>query len=136
MRDECLASPLMARSWRVEDLLKVDRGLERRGCQLAQADVLDDDIDLVGGGVHHERFDAAALVVLGDRGVGQRWLEEQQRVGILPLDRRPDPAEVLHDELRQEVSKFRRLRLVSRRVVRDGLGAANLVDPDDQRLHL
>ena len=63
-------------------------------------------------------------------------LEEEQRVRILALHGRPDAAEVLHDELRQEVAQLRRLRLVARRVVLHGLGPADLVDPDDQRLDL
>ena len=78
----------------------------------------------------------SALVVLGDRGVGQRRLQEQQRVRVLALHGRPDAAEVLHDELRQEVAQLRRLGLVPRRVVGHGLGPADVVDPDDQRLDL
>ena len=78
----------------------------------------------------------AALVVLRDRGVGQRRLEEEKRVRILALDRRPKPAEVLHDELRQEVAQLRWLRLVGGGVVLHGLGPSDIVDPDDQRLDL
>ena len=81
--------------------------------QLAQADVLDDDVDLVGRGVREERFDDAALVVLRDGGVGQGRIQEEQRVGILALHRRPNAAEVLHDELCQEVAQLGRLRLVA-----------------------
>jgi hypothetical protein len=137
----CATYVFAARSWRVpgrvEDLLEADRRLVRRRRQLAQADVLDDDVDLVGRGGRQERLER--------RGSGRsgRWwrrparrLQEQQRVRVLALHRGPDAAEVLHDELRQEVAQLRRLRLVARRVVLHGLGAADLVDPDDERLHL
>ena len=62
------------------------------------------------------------------------WLEEQQRVRILALDRRADAAEVLHDELREEVAKLRRLGLVGRGVVLHGLRPPDVVDADDERL--
>ena len=87
-------------------------------------------------GIRDERFERAALLVLGDRGVRQGGLEEEQRVGILALHGRPDPAEMLHDELRQEVAQLGRLRLVARGVVLHRLGPADLVDADDQRLDL
>ena len=56
--DVRFSGALMAGSWRVEHLLEVDRRLERGRRQFAQADVLNDDVDLVGGGVRQERFDA------------------------------------------------------------------------------
>ena len=77
-----------------------------------------------------------ALLVLRDRGVGQGRLEEEQRVRIFALHRRSQPAEMLHDELRQEVPQLRRLRLVAGRVVLHRLRASDIVDPDDQRLDL
>ena len=93
-------------------------------------------LDFVGGGVSHEHFEHAALVVLSDRGVRQRGIQEEQRVGILALNRGTDATEVLHDELRQEVPQLRRLRLIARSVVYDGLCSADLVDSHDERLHL
>ena len=47
-----------------------------------------------------------------------------------------DPAEMLHDELREEVAQLRRLRLVSGRIVLDRLGAADIVDANDSGLTL
>ena len=44
--------------------------------------------------------------------------------GILALHGRADPAEVLHDELREEVAQLGSLRLVRRRVVLHRLGPA------------
>jgi hypothetical protein len=136
VRDECLPPPLVTCARCVDHFLEVDRGLEWRGGQFAEADVLYDDVDLVSRAIHEERLDAAALIVLGDGGVGQGGFEEQQRVGVFPLDRRANPAEMLHDELRQEVAELRRLRLVARGVVIDGLRPANLIDPNHQRLHV
>src|SRR3954471_21210208 len=40
---------------------------------------------------------------------------------------------MFHDELSQKIPELRRLRLVGRRVVLHGLGAADVVDPDDER---
>ena len=78
----------------------------------------------------------AALVVLGDGRVRERGIQEEQRIRILTLKRGTDSAEVLHDELRQEVPQLRRLRLIARSVVYDGLCSADLVDSHDERLHL
>jgi hypothetical protein len=92
-----------ARARGVEHLLEGHRCLVWRLRELAQADVLHDDIDLVGGRGRQERFERAALLVLCDRGVRQARLEEGQRVGVLALHGRADAAEMLHDKLRQEV---------------------------------
>ena len=66
----------------------------------------------------------------------RRRLQEEQRVRILALHRRAEPAEVLHDELRQEVPELRRLRLVAGRVVLHRLRPADVVDANDERLDL
>ena len=121
---------------RVQQLLKAHRRLVRGLRQFAQTDVLNDDVDLVGGWVRQERFEHAALLVLGDRGVRQGRLEEEQGVRIFTLHRRSQPAEMLHDELRQEVPQLRRLRLVAGRVVLNRFRASDIVDSDDQRLDL
>ena len=72
--DERLARPLLPRARRVEHLLKAHRRLVRRLRQLAQADVLHDDVDLVGGRVGQERLEHA-----GSARSGRSW-------------RRPGPA--------------------------------------------
>ena len=87
-------------------------------------------------GFVRKRLQHAALLVLGNGGVRKRRLEEQERIGILPLDGGSDPTEMLHHELRQEVPEFRRLRLVPRGVVLDGFGTAHIVDADNQGLDL
>src|SRR6185369_14009155 len=69
-------------------------------------------------------------------GVSQGRLEEEQRVRIFTLHRRSQPAEMLHDELREEVPQLRRLRLVAGRIVLNRFRASDIVDSDDQRLDL
>ena len=83
-----------------------------------------------------EGLDGLRPLVLGDGGVGQRGVEEVQGLGVALLDGGAHPGEVLRHELRQEVLELGRLalRLVRQRVVLDGLGAADVVDPNDQRL--
>jgi hypothetical protein len=54
---------------------------------------------------------------------------------ILALNGGAHPAEMLYDELREEVAELRRLRCVCGRVVLNGLGSADLVDANHKRLH-
>ena len=131
--DVRLPAALVTRARGVQNFLKAHRRSIWSRAQLAQADVLDDDVDLVGRWVREERLDDAALVVLRDGGVGQGWLKEEKRVWILALNRGPKPPEVLHDELREEVAQLRWLRPVGGGVVLHGLGASDLVDPNNQR---
>ena len=76
------------------------------------------------------------MLVLRDRDVGETRLEKEQRLGIFALNGRSNAAEMLDDELRQEVAELRRLRPVCRGIVLNGLGTTHLVDPDYQRLHV
>src|SRR5215210_6309128 len=82
----------------VLDLLEGHGCLEGQRPKLAQADVLNRYLDLVRGGVRHEHFEHAALIVLGNRRVRQRGVQEEERIRILTLKRGTDSAEVLHDE--------------------------------------
>ena len=120
----------------VQHLLETDRRLVGRRTQLAQADVLNGDVDLVRRGVRQEGFDDATLVVLGDRGVGERRLQEQQRLRVLALNRRPQATEVLHDELREEVAELRGLWPVGGGVVLHRFRASDFIDADNERLDL
>src|SRR3982751_2899557 len=134
--DECLAGTFLPGPRRVQKLLKADGSLVRRLGQFAETDVLNDDVDLVSGRVREERFEPAALLVLGDRGVSQSRVEEEQGVGIFALHRCSQAAEMLHDELREEVPHLWRLRRVARRIVLNRLRPSDIVDSDDQRLDL
>src|SRR4029453_4687863 len=69
--DVRFAAPLMPRARRVQQLLKADGRLGRWRRQFAEADVLDEDVDLIGRGIREERLEYATLVVLGDGGTGQ-----------------------------------------------------------------
>ena len=66
--------------------------------------VLNRDVHLVGGGIRQERFQRAALLVLGDGGVSQRGSRKNSESAILPLDGGSQAAEVFDDELRQEAT--------------------------------
>src|SRR4051812_10511767 len=123
-------------SRRVQQLLKRHGCLVRRVPNLGQAGVLNGNVPLVLRRVCEEGFKSMCLVVLRDCRVRQCRLEEEQRVGIFALNSRPDATEVLYDKLRQEVPQFGRLRLVSGRVVLHCLGAADVINAHDQRLHI
>src|SRR5262245_34145241 len=75
-------------------------------------------------------------LVLSDGGVGQRWFQEEERVGVVALDGGAKAAEMGGDEAAQEVAELRRLRLVGGGVVVDGFGAADGVDADDEGLEV
>src|ERR1043165_8543827 len=96
---------------RVQKLLKRDRCLVGWVADFGQADVLNRDVDLVFRRIRQKRLERVRLVVLPDHRVGERRLEEEQRVGIFALNGGTNAAEMLHDELREEVPKLRRLRL-------------------------
>ena len=76
------------------------------------------------------------MIVLRDGGVRKGGIQEEQRVGIFALNGGSNSAEMLHHELRQEVAELRRLRLVRGGVVLHRLGPADVVDADDERLHI
>src|SRR5436190_13181619 len=94
LRDERLARAFLPGPGRIQQLLKAHRRLVRGLGHFAEAHVLNDDVDLVGGWVREERFEHPALLVLGDRGVSQRRLEAEQGVRIFTLHRRSQPAEM------------------------------------------
>ena len=73
---------------------------------------------------------------ISDRRVGQSRLQEKKRVRVLALHSRLDAAEVLHDELRQEVAQLGRLRLIARGVVCHCLRPADVIDSDHQWLYV
>src|SRR6476659_8547835 len=78
LRDERLARTFLPGARRVQKLLKAHGSLVRGLRQFAETDVLNNDVDLVGGWIREERFEHTALLVLGDRGVSQGRLEEEQ----------------------------------------------------------
>src|SRR4051812_12247137 len=123
-------------SGRVQQLLKGDGCLVGRVPDLGQADVLNGDVYLVFRRIREESLQRVRLVVLGDRRVRECRLEKEQRVRIFALYGRSDAAEVLHDELRQEVPELGWLGLVSGGVVLHGLSAADVVDANDEWLHV
>ena len=80
--------------------------------------------DLRPAAAGQERVDGVLALILGDRGIGQRGVEEYG-LGVLLLDGRAHPGEVLRDELDEEVLQLGRLALggVRQGVVLHGLGA-------------
>src|SRR5437870_3803524 len=98
LRNVGLAGALRTRARRVQDLLKGNRRLVGWLRQLAQADVLDGYVDLVSRRVGEEGLQRPRLLVMGDRCVGERGFQEEERVSVFSLDSGPNPAEVLHDE--------------------------------------
>src|SRR6478736_8824812 len=108
---------LQSRARRIPYLLKTNRRPERRARQFGKAHILNDDVDLVSGGVRKEVLNDATLPVLSDRCVGERRLEKQQRIRIFSLDRRTDSAEVLDNELGKEIAQLRGWRWIWGRAV-------------------
>ena len=100
-----------------------------------ERDVADLDLDLVAGAAE-EPLDRGVLLVARHRRLGEGRIEEIEGLGVLLLHRRADAAVVLRDELDEEVLELGRLAdgLVGQRVVLHGLRAADVVDPDDERL--
>ena len=110
LRDERLALLLLPAAGAVVDLLEVHGRLVRRVLELVERDVLDLDLDLVAM-AGQERLDGLRALVLGDRGVRQRGVEEVQRLRVALFRGGAHAGEVLRHELREEVLELRRLAL-------------------------
>ena len=79
--DQRLTAAFVSGAGRVGHPLKCHRRLVWRLRQLAEADVLNDHVDLIGRPAA-TNISMPALLVLRDGGVGERLLEEQERVRV------------------------------------------------------
>jgi len=136
LRDIRFVFSFLPRPLAVIALFEVDRGPVRWRCQLGKRDVLDTHVDVIRAGICQEQLDLARVIIGSNGGVSQRWSQEEQRVWIIALYRRAQPTEMRDHKARQKVAKFRRLGSIGGRVVVDSLGAADVVDSDNQRFQV
>jgi hypothetical protein len=136
----CAMNVWRARSCRVpgeySKLLKAHRRLVRGLANSLRPHVLNNDVDLVGGWVREERFEHAALLVLGDRGVSQGRLEEEQESGYSRCTVARSRPKCFTMNCVRSTPHLRRLRLVAGRIALNRFRASDIVDSDDQRLDL
>ena len=118
---------------RVVNHVEIDTSAIRRILHLFERDFLHVDVDLWGGGIGEKFPDDVAFTVDVENAVGELAVEEEERLREIVLNRVAVPAVIQCAKLREEIFRFHILRFVFEIVVVDGLGAAQIVDADDER---
>src|SRR6266852_3623487 len=118
---------------RVVDHVEIDASAVRRVLHLFERDFLHVDVDLGGGSVGKEFTDDVVLAVGVENAVGELAVEEEERLREIVLNRVAVSAVIERAKLREKIFRFGILRFVFKVVVVDGLGAAQIVDADDER---
>jgi hypothetical protein len=116
----------------VLDQIEVDARAKGRRLQLLERNLFNIHVDLRGGRVGKEFPDDIVLAIRIENPVGQLAVEKLQGLREIVLDGVAVAAVVELGELREKVFGFRVLGLVFEVVVVDGLGAAQVVDADDE----
>ena len=117
-------------------LLELDpRGIGRLP-QVVQNNVLDLDIDIRKRAVAPVRLNDLVLLLLGNHGPLHIAIEEIERVRLIALDGEAVAAEIEFGPAREVILVLGLLRAVLKVAIVDGFGSANVVDTDDERVHI